>query len=65
VIEPGILTQAIRHLVCGIRSAGAARRTGPKDAAAPRSRLANDPVVTKFGPHPVAGLRGSVILSRS
>jgi hypothetical protein len=40
--------QPIRSLVAEDRSAeGVGDRTGPKDAAAPRSRLADDAVVTE------------------
>jgi hypothetical protein len=44
---------ADRSLVAEDRSAGGVRdRTGPKDAAEPPSRLANDAVVTEDEPHP-------------
>jgi hypothetical protein len=46
---------ADRSLVSEDRSARGVRdRTEPDDAAAPRSRLANDLVVTEGGPHPAA-----------
>jgi len=51
---------ADRSLVAEDRSARGVRdRTGPKDAAAPRSRLANDAVVTEGRPHPAAKLRAN------
>jgi hypothetical protein len=44
---------ADRSLVAEDRSAGGVRdRTGPKDTAAPLSRLANDAVAAEDGPHP-------------
>jgi hypothetical protein len=51
---------ADRSLIAEDRSAGGVRdRTGPKDAAAPPSRLANDGVVTQDEPHPAIELGAS------
>jgi hypothetical protein len=55
---------ADRSLVAEDRSAGGVRdRTGPKDAAAPPSRLANEAVVTEDGPHPAIelGANGTIV----
>jgi hypothetical protein len=53
VIGLAVPGRPIRSLLAEDRSAEGVRdRTGPKDAAAPRSRLANDAVVIWDGPHP-------------
>jgi hypothetical protein len=61
VAVPG---RPIRFLAAEDRSAEGVRdRTAPKDAAAPRSRLANDAVVTEDEPHPAIklGAKGTTL----